>query len=153
MMAAITGAAALLQASGEAFQILKILGVLYLLYMAWATWRDQGVLRVDADAAPRSSMRVVGAAILINLLNPKLTIFFAFLPQFVSLNQAAATTQMLGRGLVFMAMTFPVFGGYGLFASTARRHLIERPHVISRVRKVFAVSFVALGVKLATTDR
>lgn len=154
MVAAITGAAALLQASGEAFQILKALGVLYLLYMAWATWRDQGVLTVDTDAAPRSSMRVVGSAILINLLNPKLTIFFfAFLPQFVSVNQAGATARMLGLGLVFMAMTFLVFTGYGLFASTLRRHLIERPHVIARVRKIFALSFVALGAKLATTDR
>lgn len=80
LAAAIAGAAALLHASGVAFQALKILGVLYLLWMAWSTWRDHGALGVTADATPRSSARVVGSAVLVNLLNPKLTIFFVSCP-------------------------------------------------------------------------
>lgn len=154
LAAAITGAAALLQASGLAFQMLKILGVLYLLYMAWSTWRDRGALTISADAAPRSSRRMIGSAVLINLLNPKLTIFFfAFLPQFVPAGSNGALLHLLGLSAIFMAMTFVVFALYGVFAASVRTHLIERPVIIARVRKVFALSFVALGARLATTTR
>lgn len=153
--AAITGAAALLHASGVAFQALKILGVLYLLWMAWSTWRDHGALRIaTTDATPRSSARVVGSAVLVNLLNPKLTIFFvAFLPQFVPAGSSDALGHLLALSAVFMAMTFVVFALYGLFAAGVRTHLLERPRIIVRVRKVFALSFVALGARLATTTR
>ena len=155
LAAAITGAAALLHASGVAFQALKILGVLYLLWMAWSTWRDHGALRIaTTDATPRSSARVVGSAVLVNLLNPKLTIFFvAFLPQFVPAGSSDALGHLLALSAVFMAMTFVVFALYGLFAAGVRTHLLERPRIIARVRKVFALSFVALGARLATTTR
>jgi len=152
LVAAITGAAALLHASGVAFQVLKVLGVLYLLYMAWATWRDRGALTISADAAPRSSRQVIASAVLINLLNPKLTIFFfAFLPQFVPTGSSGALFRLLMLSAIFMAMTFLVFAVYGVFAAGMRTHLIERPKIIVRVRKVFALSFVALGARLATT--
>jgi len=154
LAAAITGAAALLQAGGRAFEALKILGVAYLLYMAWATWRDDGVLTVEEDAAPKSTRRVVGSAVLINLLNPKLTIFFfAFLPQFVPDHGQHALARLLGLSAVFMLMTFVVFATYGILAASVRTHLISRPWVVNRVRRIFAVSFVALGAKLAATPR
>src|SRR5690606_35093711 len=81
MAAAITGLAALLHTSAVAFQILKYLGVAYLLYMAWSTIKEHGALKVEEEAAPRSARQVVVSGILINILNPKLSIFFlAFLP-------------------------------------------------------------------------
>ena len=84
MIAAITGLAAILNASAVAFETIKWLGVAYLLYLAWQTLRDRSLIDVDQDAAPVSFWRVIRTAVLINLLNPKLTIFFfAFLPQFV----------------------------------------------------------------------
>lgn len=157
LAAAITGAAALLHASGVAFQALKIAGVAYLLYMAWATWRDRGALSItpQAEAAtPRSARQVIASAVLVNLLNPKLTIFFfAFLPQFVPAGSDGALVHLLALSGIFMAMTFAVFALYGLFAAGVRTHLIERPVIIARVRKVFALSFVALGARLATTNR
>jgi len=154
LAAAITGAAALLHASGLAFEAVKLLGVAYLLYMAWSTWRDRGVLTVDERAAPRSARRVVRSAVLVNLLNPKLTIFFfAFLPQFVPAGDPHAVPRMLALSAVFMVMTFLVFALYGVFAAAVRTHLIARPRVVNAVRRAFAVSFVALGAKLATTDR
>ena len=154
LAAAITGTAALLQASGVAFETVRFLGVAYLLYMAWMTWRDKSLLTVEDTARQRSALRVVSSAVLVNLLNPKLTIFFlAFLPQFVPAGSHGQLPHMLALSGVFMAMTFVVFAGYGVFAAGARRHLIDRPRIVARLRRVFAASFVALGLKLATTDR
>jgi threonine/homoserine/homoserine lactone efflux protein len=156
LAAAITGTAALLYASGAAFQVIKFLGVAYLLYMAWSTWRETGALTVDpgTGSAPASRLRVIRSAILVNLLNPKLTIFFfAFLPQFVPQGTPHPVTRMLALSAVFMAMTFVVFAMYGVFAAAARKYLINRPRVIRRMRQVFAASFLALGAKLATTAR
>jgi threonine/homoserine/homoserine lactone efflux protein len=155
LAAAITGTAALLRASGIAFDVVKFLGVAYLLYMAWATWRDRSPLVVSEELAPRPAVRVIGSAILANLLNPKLTIFFfAFLPQFVSAKSGAhQITSMLLLSAVFMAMTFVVFVLYGVFAAAVRHHLIERPRIVRRLRQAFAASFVGLSAKLATTAR
>lgn len=154
LAAAITGTAALLRASGLAFEVVKYLGVAYLLWMAWATWRDTSALTPQPDRTPRSAWRVVASAVLVNLLNPKLTIFFfAFLPQFVPGGGPGAVGRMLALSGVFMAMTFGVFVLYGLFASAVSKHLITRPRVVQRLRRAFAASFVALGARLATTTR
>ncbi len=150
LAAAITGLAALLHTSAEAFHTLKYLGVAYLLYMAWATWRDKDALTVEEPTAPTSALRVIGSGVLLNLLNPKLTIFFfAFLPQFVPSSDPHGLVHMLGLSAVFMLMTFVVFAGYGTFAASVRKHVISRPRVVARMRKVFAISFVGLGAKLA----
>jgi threonine/homoserine/homoserine lactone efflux protein len=154
LAAAITGAAALLHTSAVAFQTVKYLGVAYLLYMAWATWKDRGALTVEEDAAPRSARRVITSGVLINILNPKLTIFFfAFLPQFVSTSDSNALVRMLGLSAVFMAMTFGIFAVYGVFAAAARRHVISRPRFVTGMRRFFAVTFVALGARLAAESR
>jgi threonine/homoserine/homoserine lactone efflux protein len=154
LAAAITGTAALLRASGIAFEMVKVLGVAYLLYMAWSTWRDTSLLVVDQDATQRSTVRAILSAVAANLLNPKLTIFFfAFLPQFVPAHAPHQLATMLLLSVVFMAMTFVVFTMYGLFAAGARRHLIDRPKIVRRVRQTFAASFVALSARLATTAR
>ncbi len=154
LLAAITGLAALLHTSALAFQTLKYLGVAYLLYMAWATLREKGALAVREEAAPRSSLNVILSGILINILNPKLTIFFfAFLPQFVSADEPRAVPRMLELSAVFMLLTFVVFGVYGVFAASVRNHVISRPRVMTWMRRVFAGSFVALSARLAVTDR
>jgi len=154
LAAAITGTAALLQASGVAFQTVKVLGVAYLLSMAWTTWRDTSALSVTDDRTPRSARRVVLSAVLVNLLNPKLTIFFfAFLPQFAPRDSPQALTRLLALSAVFMLMTFVVFALYGVFAASVRSHLLARPRLVDRVRQAFALSFLALGAKLATTAR
>ena len=154
MAAAITGLAALLHTSAVAFQTLKYLGVAYLLFMAWSTLREHGALQVDANAAPRSPLRVIVSAILINVLNPKLSIFFlAFLPQFVNANDPNPLSRMIVLSLVFMALTFVVFVGYGVFAATLRRHVISRPAVLAWMRRVFAGAFAALAARLALAER
>ena len=154
MAAAITGLAALLHTSAVAFSVLKWLGVAYLLYLAWSTLRERGTLAVDEEDAPASARKTIVTAVLINLLNPKLTIFFfAFLPQFVDPGQPSTTLHMIGLSGVFMLATLVVFTGYGLFAAAVRRHVISRPAVLTWMRRAFAGAFAALGAKLALADR
>ncbi len=154
LAAAVTGTAALLRASGVAFDVLKIAGVCYLLYLAVSTWRDKGLLSVDSGVAAPRVPRTIGNAVAANLLNPKLTLFFfAFLPQFVDTGHGTPVAQMLGLGAVFVAMTFVVFTGYGLFASAVRDHVISKSRLVRRIQRTFSVSYVALGAKLAVTHR
>jgi len=156
MAAAILGVAALLHTSAVAFQAFKWLGVAYLLYMAWSALREKGALRVEAGdtLGTRSALAVTIEGILINILNPKLSIFFfAFLPQFVKGDEAHPLGHMLMLSVVFMLLTFLVFVGYGLFAAKVRQHVISRPLVLTWMRRTFAAAFVALGAKLAFAER
>ena len=154
MAAAILGLAALLHTSALAFQTLKYLGVAYLLYMAWNTLREHGALKVENNVQAKSGFQVIVEAILLNLLNPKLSIFFfAFLPQFVQADETHPLPRMLLLSGIFMLVTFVVFVGYGLFASAVRRHIISRPRILAWMRRTFAAAFVALGVKLALAER
>ena len=156
MAAAILGLAALLHTSALAFETFKWLGVAYLLYMAWSALREKGALRVEAGETmgARSALAVTVEGILINILNPKLSIFFfAFLPQFVSAQETHPLARMLELSAVFMLLTFVVFVGYGLFAAAIRNHVVSRPRVLTWMRRTFAAAFVALGAKLALAER
>ncbi|WPO39394.1 LysE family translocator [Tardiphaga sp. 42S5] len=154
MAAAILGLAALLHTSAVAFQVFKYVGVAYLLYMAWKTLQEHGTLKVETDDSAQSALQVTTTAILINILNPKLSIFFlAFLPQFISADEAHPLSQMLLLSAVFMLMTFVVFALYGLFAASIRNHVITRPRVLTWMRRSFAGAFAALGAKLAFAER
>lgn len=154
MAAATMGLAALLHTSALAFQLLKYLGVAYLLWMAWRTLQKHGALRIEPEPTPRSAAQVIVSAILVNLLNPKLSIFFfAFLPQFVPSDVAQPLPRMVELGSVFMLLTFAVFVAYALAAAAARDRLLARPRVLAWLRRTFAGAFALLGLKLALADR
>lgn len=154
LIAAMAGLAALLHASALAFAIVKYAGVAYLLWMAWQTLKERGALSVEAAADERSARRVLVDGLALNVLNPKLSIFFvAFLPQFIVADEASPMARMLELSSVFMAMTFVVFALYGLFAAAMRDHVVSRPSVMAWLRRTFAAAFVALGAKLALTER
>jgi len=151
--AAITGLASLLHASATAFQALKLMGIAYLLYVAWSVLRakDEPLAATGLPALP--ARQLIGTGVLLNLLNPKLTLFFlAFLPQFVAADEAALT-QMLELSVLFMLMTFAVFTLYGASAAAARRQVITRPSVLIWLRRGFAAGFLALAARLAFTER
>lgn len=155
VIATVAGLAALLHTSALLFQAIKYLGVLYLFWMAWTIWRDGGALKVEEGKVKRQSTReIVGNAVMINLLNPKLTLFFfAFMPQFVDVGAANATPLMLLLAAEFMALTFIVFVLYGLFAAAARDHVISRPAVLLWLRRSFAAAFGLMGLRLALSER
>lgn len=154
LAAAMMGIAALLHASALAYDLVRYAGVAYLLYMAWQSLRERGALRIGARTDVRGAARVVVDGILINILNPKLSIFFvAFLPQFVAAGETRPLARMLELSLVFMALTFIVFAIYGLFAAAMRDYVVTRPSVMAWMRRTFAAAFVALGAKLAFAER
>ena len=154
VLAAVIGLAALLNQSALAFQTIKYLGVAYLLYLAWSTVRERGALAVSRDFGGRSAVQVILTAILINILNPKLTIFFfAFLPQFVSPSEPQAIQRMLLLSGIFGAMTFVVFVAYGLLASVVRERITSQPRVMTWMRRTFAGAFVAVAARLALAQR
>lgn len=154
MLAAILGVAALLHASALAFQAVKIAGVAYLLYLAWTTLRSGGALKVEADSDPRGLPRIAATGVLVNILNPKLSIFFlAFLPQFVDAANPHPLAEMLELSAVFMAMTFAVFVLYGMAAAAVRGRVLSSPSAMAWLRRSFAAAFVLLGVRLALAER
>lgn len=152
-IASIVGLAAVLHTSALAFQIIKYLGVIYLFYMAWSLLREGGAMDVTEEKRPTSHARIAMTGTLINVLNPKLSLFFlAFLPQFVPAGAAGVTAELVKLALVFMAMTFVVFVGYGAFAAAARDYVITRPAVLSWLKRGFAGAFGFLGARLAFAD-
>ncbi|MGA7810849.1 LysE family translocator [Bradyrhizobium sp.] len=154
MLAAMLGLAAVMHASALAFATLKWLGVVYLLYMAWQSLRETGALSVEPRLSARSSRQVIVTGFLINILNPKLSIFFlAFLPQFVAASEVHPLTRMVELSSAFMAMTFMVFMFYGLFAAGVRDRVVTRPRVMTWLRRAFAGGFALLGVRLAFAER
>jgi threonine/homoserine/homoserine lactone efflux protein len=154
MAAAILGLSALLHEGALAFQVFKYLGVAYLLFMALSALHERGALKIEKEVGVRSAVQVTLTAVAINILNPKLSIFFfAFLPQFVSAAEKHPMARMLELSAVFMAMTFAVFIIYGLFAAGIRDRVLSRPRILTWMRRSFAAAFVALGAKLALAER
>lgn len=154
LAATILGLAAVMHASALAFQVLKVAGVAYLFYVAYATWRDTAAFSVDRSVSRARPAGIVAKGFLLNILNPKLTIFFlAFLPQFVEPGALQPLVQLLTLSGIFMAMTFAVFVVYGLVAHAFRRHVIESASVQRWLRYGFAAAFAGLGAQLAASER
>jgi len=155
ILASVFGVAALLHTSALAFSIVKYAGAAYLLYLAVQTLRSAGPLRLDGVAAtPRDALAVARGGFLINILNPKLTVFFfAFLPQFIDPASGSVTGQMLAMSAVFMGMTFVVFIVYGALAAEARQFALGSESFMRWMRRVVAFAFAGFGLRLALSDR
>lgn len=153
LIASALGLAALLHASAVLFTALKYAGAAYLIYLAWQTLKDRGPVRFDTIAEKRSPLRLVRTGILLNVLNPKLSVFFlAFLPQFVSADGEGTMAQMAELSAVFMAMTFVVFVFYGVLAAQARRQILQSRRAMAWIRGASAAAFGLLGARLALTN-
>lgn len=152
LLVSILGLTAILHMSAVLFQIIKTAGVVYLLYLAWSMWRETGVLQFQPRDRIENYRKIAVRGILINILNPKLSLFFlAFLPQFIT--GAEPLPQMLSLSAVFMLMTLLVFIVYGLCANAVRNHVINSKKVLRWTQRSFAAVFALLGLKLATADR
>lgn len=148
-LASIVGLAALFHTSALAYQLIKYAGAAYLLYLAWRTWRDNSGFEVQ-DAQRQTLWAIARNACLINVLNPKLSLFFmAFLPQFVDTQDAQVTFAIAKLAGVFMLMTLLVFIGYGALASQLKRQIAARPSLIRWIKNSFALTLSYLGLRLA----
>ena len=154
LSASILGLSAILHMSALAFQTVKFAGAAYLLYLAWGMWRETGAIKFDSPSNKNGSLQIATRGFLINILNPKLSIFFlAFLPLFVSSSSASPTFDMFLLSAVFMAMTLFAFILYGISANGVRRYVVDSPKIIVRLQRSFAATFAALGAKLALTEQ
>lgn len=154
LTASILGLSAILHMSARAFQVIKLAGSLYLLYLAWSMWRDTGTLTFNPTGLKNGAFQIALKGFLINILNPKLALFFfAFLPLFVSPDAVSATKQMMSLGAVFMGMTLVIFCLYGILASWISAYIINSPKAIRRMQKSFAVIFAVLAVKLVLSEQ
>jgi threonine/homoserine/homoserine lactone efflux protein len=154
LTACIFGLSAILHMSAVAFQGVKFAGALYLLYLAWSMWHETGGIKLDSNSVKHGFSRIALKGFLVNILNPKLSIFFfAFLPLFVSPDEASLMLELVLLSLVFMAMTLAIFILYGIAANHISRHVVGSPKMIRRLQRSFAATFAALGVKLAVMDR
>ena len=154
LTASILGLSAILHMRAQAFQVIKFVGALYLLFLAWSMWRETGTFNFDQSNPKKGGFQIVVKGILINILNPKLTIFFfAFLPLFVSPDSGSATREMIALAAIFMGMTLVIFILYGILASVISAYLMKSPKTIQVLQRFFAVIFAVLAVKLALTER
>lgn len=155
LLASVVGLAAILHKSAVLFQALKYAGAAYLLYLAWMTLRETGAAAMEgAEPVTRKLMPTVRTGFLINILNPKLSVFFlAFLPQFVDPAVGPAMAQLLYLGGVFMAMTFVVFVIYGASAAMIGARVINSETFMRWMRRGVAAAFAGFGLRLALSDR
>ena len=154
IMASILGLSALLNMSAQVFAVLKFAGAIYLIYLAWNMWREAGKLEIGEKSAEISGGQIIVKAIAINLLNPKLTIFFfAFLPLFTSKHPASSTLEMITLSAIFMGITFVVFALYGILASGVRSYLMRSSRAVKRIQRAFAVILAGFAVELALSKR
>ncbi len=154
LTASILGLSAILHMSALAFQVVKFAGAAYLLYLAWSMWRETGGFEFNSSCSQNGLRQIATRGFLINILNPKLSIFFlAFLPLFVSPNTSSPLFQMFILSIAFMAMTLIIFILYGVSANGVRRHVVNSPRLIVWLQRSFAAIFAALGAKLAMTEQ
>lgn len=154
LCASVLGLATILHMSAVVFQLIKFIGVAYLLYLAWSMWQETGSLKLDDKKKTTNAWSISLKGFLINILNPKLSLFFlAFLPQFLPTQTKAPIIDMLILSSLFMGMTLLVFILYGLFANGVRVYVVSSPRIIKNTQRTFAVIFAALGIKLALAER
>lgn len=150
LLAATLGLAAVLHASALLFNVVKFLGVAYLLYLAYSALKSGGALNVEPATSQELGLAIAKRGALINILNPKLSIFFlSLLTPFLSGNPATITQETLALGGIFMAMTLAVFVLYGLFAATARTYILGSARIMAWMNRSFAAIFALLAGRLA----
>lgn len=153
MLAAALGLAALVAAEPHLFGAIRYAGIAYLIWMAIGLWKS-GLVQEQTAEPSSQAWRIIRKAVLINLLNPKLSLFFlAFLPQFVDPADPRPLTTMAALSLVFMAVTFVVFAIYGIAAAVMRHGIVERPHRMRIVNRLLSCGFLLMAGRLALAQR
>jgi threonine/homoserine/homoserine lactone efflux protein len=148
------GLAVILKTSAIAFTVVKFGGAAYLIYLAIKTLLSKEQIVNDFSDNEKTENSIFLQGIFINILNPKLSIFFlAFLPQFINPNLTSTSSQTLILGTIFMAMTIVIFIGYGLCASLLRQKVLNSPRILKAIKWCFASIFMALGVRLALSEK
>jgi threonine/homoserine/homoserine lactone efflux protein len=147
---AVTGLSALLLASAVAFTAVKLAGGAYLAYLGIRAWLSRGLISLPTAGVNHSHRRIFAQAFLMNVLNPKVAIFFlAFLPQFIHREAGHVPAQFLALGLCFALQAWVIFSVMGISSSRVGRCLSTRPNLARFLDRLVGSIFIALGAKLA----
>jgi len=150
LLATVFGVSAILHTSTVLFTVLKFFGVMYLLYIAYCMYKDKGILEIKNENKLVSNYQVFKNGFLLNVLNPKLSIFFlAFIPQFISNTSTTPMLDMFIMGIIFMILTLLVFLIYGAFAGMIKNKVVQSKTILRNTQKCFALIFSVLAYKLA----
>ncbi len=149
ILAAILGISVILNTGAQIFKIIRIIGVLYLIYLGIGLLKAENGIKIGEKKKERPFL-IITKAILINLLNPKLTLFFlSFLPQFIEPDSLNTRIEMISLSLVFMGLTFIIFCSYGLLANSFRSVLIKSPKLFNRIQQGFGIILIGFAGKIA----
>jgi threonine/homoserine/homoserine lactone efflux protein len=148
--AAAVGLSQLVATSALAFSVVKYAGAAYLLYLGLRALRRREGLDLTAATRPLQLPRIFRDGIVVNVLNPKVALFFlAFLPQFVDPAHGGATAQILALGVVFFLIALTVDVLYAIVAGALSGWLRRRPAYLRRQRFVVASIYLGLGASAA----
>ena len=146
------GVAALIKSSATAMLLLKIFGAAYLLFLAFGAFKSAragkkiSLARADKNF---SSAALYKRGVLMNVLNPKVLLFFlAFLPQFVDLSKAGASLTILFLGVVFAVQALIIFSGVAFFAGRVRNLLLRKRNVRQLLNFVEAAVLAIIALTL-----
>ena len=154
MLAAMLGLSGIMQAGSVAFEVVRWAGVAYLVFMGASMIREAGALPLDDENASIGPVGpVIRRGILLNVLNPKLTLFFfAFLPQFLDASPGLLDAKLIGLGGIFMLMTLAVFAVYALASAAIRDLVLAAPVARRWVERTLGALLIGFAAKLALTD-
>ena len=152
--AAAFGLTLILQTSALAFILIKYLGAIYLIYLGIKALREKSTFSLDTSASNVSFRKIFWQGVLSNVLNPKIAIFFlAFLPQFVDKGSPDVTSQMVILGLTFAGFGLCFLLAVGYSSGTIGGWLTQRSHSARFLQRFASGILIALGVRLALTER
>lgn len=153
LTAGILGLSAILHTSAFIFQIIKIIGVIYLIYLGYGLLVNKSTIKINEEFELKQNLKIIGKGILINLLNPKLTLFFfSFLPQFISDSSSNYFYQMILLSIIFMGLTLVIFIIYGILANYFKQLFMKSPQMIKRIQQSFGAIMIGFAVKLALSE-
>jgi len=148
------GVAAVFQTSIVAFNILKFIGAGYLLYLAYMSFTTNSQSKIKADKENLSLARLYKRGIIMNITNPKVSIFFlAFLPQFTNPTTGSVTLQIFALGAIFMLCALVVFSSIALVAGKLGNWFNRSKNAENILNKIAGTVFAGLALKLATSER
>jgi threonine/homoserine/homoserine lactone efflux protein len=155
MLAAMLGLSGIMHAGSVVFEVVRWAGVAYLVFMGFSMIRDAGTLPLDDQGAPGDSAgAIVWRGVLLNVLNPKLTLFFfAFLPQFLDASPGLLDVKLIELGGIFMLMTLAVFAVYAIASAAIRDLVLAAPVARRWIERAFGAILIGFAAKLAFTDR
>ena len=147
------GLAALFNASYAAFTTVKIIGALYLLYLAWQAFPASSQKIQNSQARKLTGLQFYFRGVLMNVTNPKVTIFFlAFLPQFTNPDYGPVVQQVFLLGMVFIVVTLAIFGTVAVLSGSLGSWLNRSPQSQIIMNRLVGMVFVIMALKLATAN-